>query len=405
MQQKSSQLSRVIFHLDMDAFFTSVEQRDNPDLRGRPVIVGSLPGNRGVVSAASYEARKYGVHSAMPINQAYARCPAGVYLRPRMHVYARESKRVMGILQSFSPDIEQISIDEAFIDMTGTEKLWGRPKEAAEKLTGTIKSEMDLTASVGIAPNKFLAKLASDLNKPDGITVVPFDNHDIIAWLAPLFVSRIWGVGKVTQNHLATLGIKKIKDLQKLSLALLEKRFGKHGSALYNLSRGIDTRPVERLEPAKSISREHTFNEDSYSTDEWFRMILVLSRDVAKRARRARQKGRTIVLTWRTPDFKRFSRRVTLGHATNLARDIYDNAGKLLTNELQQVKGLRLIGVGVTNFDGIYQTDLFEDAGESQAWDASERAMDRIAERFGDDVIFRAGEMSILPQRTGGKRT
>lgn len=396
MQQIHLMPDRVIFHLDMDAFFTSVEQRDNPDLQGKPVIVGSLPGQRGVVSAASYEARKYGVHSALPINQAHARCPDGVFLQPRMKAYARESKRVMKILETFSPSIEPISIDEAFIDMTGTEKLWGRPKNAAQQLSNKIKTEINLTASIGIAPNKFLAKLASDINKPDGITLVPFKSQEVISWLAPLHVSRIWGVGKKTQKILELLGIQKIEDLQKLTHDFLEKRFGKQGIALYNLCRGRDARIVEKQDAAKSISRERTFNKDSYDKEEWQRIILNLSRDVARRARKAKQKGRTIVLTYRTPDFKRFSRRITLNHTTNLAKEIYDNASTLLSIELNHLKGLRLIGVGITNFQSANQTSLFEDQQDTHAWNVSEGAMDAISERFGKDAIFRAGEIAGL---------
>ncbi len=176
----SDNQNKIIFHIDMDAFFASIEQRDNPELKGKPVIVGALPGNRGVVSAASYEARKYGIHSALPVSQAYKRCPQGSYLRPRMRIYANVSKEVMAILHSFSPNIEQISIDEAFMDMTGTQKLWGEPQKAAKTLIKQIKEQLDLTASVGIAPNKFLAKVASDMNKPNGITLVPFKQDKII---------------------------------------------------------------------------------------------------------------------------------------------------------------------------------------------------------------------------------
>ncbi len=399
MEQIPTKHDRVIFHLDMDAFFTSVEQRDNPDLYGKPVIVGSQPGNRGVVSAASYEARKFGVHSAMPINRAYEKCPDGVYLRPRMKVYVRESKKIMEVLKTFSPSIEPLSIDEAFIDMTGTEKLWGKPKKAAKQLSNTIKDEMNLTASIGVAPNKFLAKLASDVNKPNGITLVPFDSQKVVLWLAPLSVSRIWGVGKKTQKKLETIGIRKILDLQKLSRDFLEKRFGKNGLSLYYLSRGVDSRLVERQADAKSISREHTFNTDSYNAEEWLRTILILSRDVAKRARKAKQRGRTILLTYRTPDFKRFSRRITLSHPTNLAKDIYDNASMLLKKESYHLKGLRLIGVGITNFDMEFQTYLFEDIKETHAWNVSEKAMDTIAERYGKDAIFRAGEIVGLNKK------
>ncbi len=377
----------------MDAFFASIEQRDNPELRGKPVIVGALPGNRGVVSAASYEARKYGIHSALPISQAYARCPHGFFVRPRMQVYSQVSKEVIAILRTFTPRIEQISIDEAFMDMSGTEKLWGNPVPAAETLKEKIRNVLDLTASIGIAPNKFLAKLASDMHKPDGITEAPFKPEAVISWLAPLEVSRIWGVGKKTQLALFDLGIRSIGDLQKLSGRELEKRFGKQGLSLYNLCRGIDSRVLEEPGKAKSISREHTFNTDSFDRDEWRRVILTLARDVARRARKAQQKGRTICLTFRTPDFKRHTRQATVEHATHLAKQIYEQSCVLLEKELPRLKSLRLIGVGITNFEDTLQTELFDDEKKIKIWNASEQAMDVIAERFGSDAIFRAREM------------
>lgn len=391
---------KIIFHVDMDAFFASIEQRDNPELKGKPVIVGALPGNRGVVSAASYEARKYGIHSAMPINRASARCPHGTYLRPRMDVYAGVSKEVMAILQSYSPLIEPISIDEAFIDMTGTEKLWGPPQKAAETLSEQIRNALHLTASIGIAPNKFLAKLASDMNKPKGITVVPFDPDEIIQWLAPMEVSKIWGVGKKTQNILETWGIHYISDLQKIPYKKLENRFGKQGNSLYNLCRGVDSRDIEEHEKAKSISREHTYNEDSADSEQWYRTILSLSRDVAKRARKANIKGRTVVLSFRTPDFKRHSRRITLGEPTDLAKDIYETACQLLEKEFPLLKNLRLIGVGITNFDDAMQISLFDNTRKNQTWIASEKAMDTISERFGKNAIFRGREIAGEKRKT-----
>ena len=386
--------NKVFFHIDMDAFFSSIEQRDNPEYKGKPVIVGAQPGMRGVVSAASYEARKYGIHSAMPISQAYSRCPHGIYLRPRMQVYAKTSKEIMAILRSFSPRIEQISIDEAFMDMSGTQKLWGPPKNAAATLAKQIYNTVQLTASIGIAPNKFLAKLASDMNKPSGITEVPFNTEEIVAWLAPLDVSKIWGVGIKSRQALAALGIRSISELQKIPLKELQKRFGKQGTSLYNLCRGIDLRDIEGYEKAKSISREHTFNKDSFDTEEWRRTLLSLSGDVGKRARKAGQKGKTVVLTYRTPDFKRYTRHATLDRPTNLSKLIYENACMLLGKEIPRLKGLRLIGVGITNFDTAIQTDLFENGTATRAWNASEEAMDIISKRYGKDAILRAREIT-----------
>ncbi|MBD3346274.1 MAG: DNA polymerase IV [Chitinivibrionales bacterium] len=384
---------RTIFHVDMDAFFCSVEQRDNPSYRGKPVIVGARPGTRGVVSAASYEARKYGVHSAMPINQAFRRCPHGIYLRPRMHVYAQSSREIMAILRSFSPIIEQISVDEAFLDITGTQRLWGNPLETAQKISCKIKKEQHLTASIGVAPNKFLAKLASDMDKPDGITVTPFEINEIESWLAPLPVSRVWGVGKKTQEVFARMGIQQIGDLQNLSLQCLNKRFGKMGVTLYDLARGVDSRPVSEQEGVKSVSREHTFARDCRDVDEWKRILLALSRDVGRRARKYGITGKSVVLIYRMPDFSKHTRRITLSRPTNLTRDIFSSLVPLLPELKQKTDALRLIGTGLTNLTGAGQMDLFSNKQREAAWEASENAMDRLNVRFGKKSIFLAGEI------------
>ncbi len=384
---------RVIFHVDMDAFFAAIEQRDNPAYRIKPVIVGARPGTRGVVSAASYEARTYGIHSAMPINQAHARCPHGVFLRPNMEKYRRESHHVMEVLSAFSPVLEQISVDEAFLDMSGAGKLWGAPVRAAQTISRRIKEDLNLTASIGIAPNKFLAKLASDYNKPDGITETPFTDEAIRPWLAPLAVSRIWGVGARAQQALAAWGVHTIGDLQRLSRMELEQRFGKAGESLFELSRGIDSRPVGEYEQVKSISREHTFSVDSTKRREWESTLLSLARDVAFRARRKNVRGSTVVLSWRTPDFQRHSRRITLSQPTNLANRIYREVLGLLDKETNRIRALRLIGVGITNFREPAQTNLFEQGSvEEQAWKASESAMDLIVMKYGESAIFLAGE-------------
>lgn len=389
----SSQNQKIFFHVDMDAFFASIEQRDHPEYLGKPVIVGAKPGYRGVVSAASYEAREFGVHSALPINQAYRRCPNGIFVRGRMEVYTKVSSELMAIMRSFSPLVEPLSIDEAFMDMSGTQKLWGKPVDAARILQTKIQDILNLTGSIGIAPNKFLAKIASDMNKPNGITVVPFDKNEIISWLGVLKISKIWGIGKKTEELLKSWGINLVSDLHNISPKILEKHFGKNGIALYNLSRGIDFREISELEAAKSISREYTFNKDSFDKEEWFRVILTLSRDVARRTRKSNRKGRTVMLVYRTPDFKRYSRRVTIPDPTDLAKEIYETASILLNRELTGLKSLRLIGVGISNFNEPIQINLFENSKEQKNWQASEQAMDKISDKFGKDAILRAGEM------------
>jgi len=393
---------RVIFHVDMDAFFTSVEQRDNPSYIGKPVIVGSEVGKRGVVSAASYEARKFGVHSAMPINEAFNRCSHGIFLTPRMDAYSDESQRIMAIFRRFSPSIEQISVDEAFIDMSGSSKLFGPPLDAAELIRTTIKQEEHLSASIGIAPNKFLAKIASDMNKPFGITLAPFEQKEIIDWLAPMNVQKIWGIGRRSAEILMSAGVSIVKDLQALSLDYLSSRFGRHGASLYYLCRGIDNRDVGNSDDIKTISREHTFNVDSRSREEWKHTLFLLSQDVAERARKHGVKGATIVLTWRKPDFSRHSRRMPLNPPGNSSKAIYEKV-LLLLDHLNE-PSLRLIGVGITGLDNDSQTDLFADMNGYETWEKSEQVLDSIKERFGSDIIKKGLELGLKKKKTHNKQ-
>jgi DNA polymerase IV len=381
-------------HVDMDAFFASIEQRDNPQWKGKPVIVGAKPGTRGVVSAASYEARKFGIHSAMPISEAFRRCPSGIFVQPRMDAYESESKKLMEIFNSFSPVIERISVDEAFIDMTGTEKLWGKSRIAAEAIAGRVCRDRSLTCSIGIAPNKFLAKLASDVNKPSGITETPFNPEQIIPWLAPMPVSRIWGIGKITEKTLNDSGIRVIGQMQSLSKKDLTKRFGSNGEHFYDLCRGLDGREVLMHEAAKSISREFTFNQDSSDPHAWKKILLDLSDDVGRQARKEKAKGCTVFFTFRKPDFTRHTRRSSLKNPTNTSREIYETAIKLLDKVSLTDHKFRLIGVGLTNFSDAMQIDLFEQTSPSHAWERSEAARDAIEKRFGGKSIFRASDPS-----------
>ena len=383
--------SRIVFHIDMDAFFASIEQRDNPAYRGKPLIVGAQPGTRGVVCAASYEARKSGVHSAMPISEAVRRCPGGIFVRPRMEAYGHESQAVMRILESFSPMVEQVSIDEAFLDMTGTERLFGTPLQAAKSIAVRIQKELAITASIGIAPNKYCAKIASDLNKPNGIAEAPFEEKAIIDWLAPMPAGRVWGIGKKTNAVLSRMGINTIGDLQKLALEVLVGRFGKQGEDLYALARGSDDRPVCDEGAAKSISREHTFNEDSPDREAWKHVLFSLAQDVAHRARSAGVKGTTVVLIYRKTDFSKHTKRKPLAYPANVAKFIYEGALGLL-DEVHE-KALRLIGVGLTGLDEQMQTDLFAQETTTAALEVAESAVDRIAQKYGDAVIGKGSEM------------
>jgi nucleotidyltransferase/DNA polymerase involved in DNA repair len=383
---------RTILHIDMDAFFTSIEQRDNALYRGKPVIVGAKPGHRGVVAAASYEARKFGVHSAMPISEAYKKCPAGVFLLPRMDIYINESRQIMDILSSFSPLVEQVSVDEAFLDITGTEKLFGVPYKTAQKISRTIKEQRKLTASIGIAPNKFLAKVASDMNKPDGITQVPFTQDEITQWLGPKPVGKIWGVGKKTEEILHGMHINTIGELQKLNKEFLINRLGVYGETLHDLAFGMDTRPVEDREDSKSISREHTFEINTCDRDLIHKVLLVLSQDVARQARKALIKGKTIVLIYRGTNFTKHTRRITLSEPTNTANDIYSTVLKLIVN-LPEKMEFRLIGAGISGFEETVQLDLFTTDTPTKSWAKSEKAIDNLEQKYGKNVVVRAREL------------
>jgi nucleotidyltransferase/DNA polymerase involved in DNA repair len=377
----------------MDAFFASVEQRDNSAYAGKPVIVGAKPHTRGVVSAASYEARKFGVHSALPISEAYRRCPQGIFVTPRMDAYIEASRTIMKILRSFSPCIEPLSIDEAFCDLSGTKRLWGTPAQAGKAIQQAIKKECSLSASVGIGPNKFIAKIASDLVKPHGLTLAPFDDQDLKAWLSPLPVSRIWGVGAVTEKVLLKKGIATIGQLQTLSRTTLTEWFGSQGDHLYELARGCDTRPVLDEWESKSISREKTFQTDTQDIDTWKQVLHECARDVAFQARKEGKKGYTIFAVWRTADFLRHTRQKTLPEPTWLARDLYTTALELLIAGTQTSGRLRLVGLGLTGFNRPEQTSLLASINGTDAWERSEQALDTISQRFGLLAVVRAGEL------------
>ncbi len=392
MSQRTGERPRTILHIDMDAFYASVEQRDNPWLAGKPVIVGALPGSRGVVSAASYEARRYGVHSAMPVQEAHRRCPHGTFVKPRMAVYVRESERVMEILREYSPELEQVSVDEAFLDITGTERLLGEPAGVARAIAVSVRERLHLTASIGIGPNKFLAKIASDLHKPNGITTVPREQRAVEEWLAPMPVAKLWGVGRKTAETLGRLGAHTVGELQKFGREDLSKRFGVWGSALYELCRGVDTRDVvSDAEAAKSISRECTFQRDTASRDVLEQTLLSLAQDVARRARKAGLKGRTVYLIFRFSDFQKHTRRRTLHEPTWLGNRVYEEACAMLSG-LPADRAVRLIGVGLTGFGGAAQVNLF-DGGTEQRWESSEKAVDSLTARFGRAAIKRGREI------------
>jgi len=385
-------MNRVILHIDMDAFYASVEQMDNPTLKGRPVIVGGTS-HRGVVSAASYEAREFGVRSAMPIFKAKQRCPDGVYLPVRMNRYQEVSRQVMEILKRFSPLVEQVSIDEAFMDISGVDRLLGLPIDMGLEVKRSIRETTSLTCSIGIAPNKFLAKVASDLHKPDGLTIIPPEK--VPKFIEKLPIEKVPGVGKKTVQTLHKMKVLTLGDVQNLSERELLKKTGKFGERLLALSRGIDETPVLAHMASKSISSEKTLSVDTNDKEILKKRLLIQSEMVGKRAREKGLKGTTVTLKLRRADFKQLTRRVTIEEATHSTNTIYEQGLKLLAQVKAPTK-FRLIGIGLSNLvpvaDIPRQLSLFgKTEPNDRSWENVERAMDAIKERFGRDAIKRGG--------------
>ncbi len=381
---------RIILHIDMDAFFAAIEQNDHPEWRGEPVIVGADPKNgrgRGVVSTCSYEARVYGVRSAMPISKAWQLCPQAVYVYPRGKRYAEVSRCVMAILDHYSPDLEQISIDEAFLDISSTHKLYSGAENMARRIKQEIVGVTGLTSSIGIAPNKFLAKIASDLRKPDGLVIVAPDA--VQAFLQPLEIGRLWGVGAKTLPHLQQMGIRTIGDLARFSQKELADRFGKSGVHYWRLAHGLDDREVREDGQAKSVSRELTFDQDESDEAALRQTLFYLCDDLTKEMRKNELYGRTITLKIRLHDFSTFTRSRTIKQPTNRTTLIRTTVEELFTAFDRRNQAVRLLGVGVSHLEGAgEQLQLF--AEEAQSADRLERVMDQVRKRFGDRSITRA---------------
>ena len=377
--------TRTILHVDLDAFFAAVEQRDRPELRGKPVIVGGGgPDQRGVVSAASYEARKFGVHSAMPLRTAGRLCPNGVFLPVDGRKYQRASREVMAILRRYTDQVQPISIDEAFLDVTGSRALFGDGASIARAIKHAVTDEVGLTASVGVASTKLVAKVASDLRKPDGLVVVPPGGE--AAFLAPLPISRLWGVGEKTAAVLRDFGVQTIGDLAALPTEAMERRFGKHGAALVARAHGIDADRVATGEPAKSIGHEHTFGTDTSEPEKIERTLLGMADGVAWRLRAAGLKTGTVTLKLRDTNFVTISRQTTLDVPADLTEPIYEAALELLRRELHGQR-IRLVGVTASNFRDREQLALFgaEDPKRHQAAEA----MDSIRRKYGEQAVTR----------------
>ena len=345
----SAPRNREIIHLDMDAFYASVEVLDNSSLRGKPVIVGGGV-KRGVVSAASYEARKFGVHSSIPMSKAMRLCPHGVFLPVRMERYKEASDRVFGIFRRYTPLVEPISLDEAFLDVTASVRLFGPPEEIARKIRTEVREETGLTVSAGVASSKLVAKIASDMNKPDGLTVVPRGKEQ--DFLAPLQVGRLWGVGEMTRSALAELGVQKIGDLAGISEEAVVRKLGKHGAHLHRLAYGIDDREVEPEREIKSMGREETFDEDLLEILDLRRQLLDIATRTAARLRSHGLRGRTITLKVKYSDFRLVTREVTLPLGIDDGGEIFRQALLLLEKTAAGKKPVRLLGIYLSNFGG-----------------------------------------------------
>jgi len=375
--------ARAIVHVDMDAFYASVEQRDRPELRGRPVIVGADPKGRGVVSACSYEARVFGVRSAMPISRAARLCPDAVFLPVDMSKYVAVSRQIMAILGDFSPLVEPVSVDEAFVDLTGTTSLFGPAPEAVREIKRRIRVDTALTASAGLAANKFIAKVASDLEKPDGLVVVEAGGE--AEFLAPLPIERLWGVGKATAKELAALGIATIGQLQRVPRATLVARLGDHGAGLHDLAFGRDGRAVEPWTPPKSMGAETTFERDTTDRARLDATLRSQAERVARELRAERLSAGRVTLKLRFADFRTLTRSHT-SDPTQEGLELYRRAAALLSRETL-TQPVRLIGVSASALTA-------EQTGQLGLLDANAvrrerlaRAVDRITGRFGLDAI------------------
>lgn len=376
----------------MDAFYASVEQRDHADYRGKPVIVGSDPKQgkgRGIVATCSYEARKFGVHSAQPISQAWRLCPQGIYVRPNMGKYEWVSRLVMHIFSDFTDMLEQVSVDEAFLDVSGSRRLYGSGEEIAGKIKQRIRKELQLTASVGVASNKFVAKVASDLKKPDGLVVVPPGSEK--DFLASLPVGRLWGVGPKTEAFLKRIGLERIGQIAAMPAKDLVAQLGDHGMHLSQLARGMDDRPVVADEGFKSIGHEFTFERDTSDFKLLHSTLLDLSGKVSRRLRMQGACAHTVAIKFRESDFSTFTRRVTLSEPVDTSEKIFPEALKLLKNLIRENVRVRLIGVSASNLEikgSKGQMPLFHQTSPKDQKLAA--AMDTIAQRFGNQAITRA---------------
>lgn len=379
--------SRAILHLDMDAFYPAVEVLDNPSLKGKPVIVGGSQ-QRGVVSSASYEARKFGIHSAQPVARAMRLCSHGIFLPVRMARYREVSEMVFEIFHRFTPLVEALSIDEAFLDVTGSVRLFGEPVGIAKKIKQAVREETGLTVSAGVAPSKFVAKIASDMDKPDGLTVVRANR--VRAFLDPLPIEKMWGVGKATQRALERLNIHTFRDLSQMPVAVLEERLGKNGIKIHQLSMGIDDREVVPDHDAKSIGHERTYSQDIRDEDTARKELLSLANKVAHRMRRHGITGRTVTLKVKYSDFVLITRATTLAGPTDDGLEIYSTATRLLAKTQVGKRPVRLLGISLSHLepnDPKNQLSLFQQQATSQKRKDLNIALDSLYEKHGEKSV------------------
>ncbi len=392
----------MILHIDMDAFFASVEQRDNPDLQNKPIIVAGNS-SRSVVSTASYEARKFGIHSAMPVFQAKQRCPQVIIVPGSRHKYLAASKKIMNIISGFSPLVEQVSIDEAYVDIKGCEKLFGPPEKMAKEIKETIFKEVFLTCSIGIAPVKFLAKIASDMDKPSGITLICRDkmNH----FIESLPIAKVPGVGKQAMKLMEILQVQTLGDIHQYDPGLLNKKFGKMGTRLYELSHGRDQSKVECNYIRKSISSETTLTQDISNFETASQILLALSQRVGRDLRKERKLCRNISIKIKFSDFTQITRSRKIESWSCSSTVIFNEALSLYT-KVAVKKKIRLLGVGVSGFQDKntpIQMDLLCPPREKtkKQWESVDKAVDSIMEKFGSDMVIKA---SLTPSKETRKK-
>lgn len=394
----------MILHIDMDAFYASIEQLDNPELVGKCVIVGGLS-DRSVVSAASYEARKFGVRSAMPMVQAKQKCPQAIIQHPRMERYKEISRKIMSQLETFSPLVEPVSIDEAYMDITGCQKLFGHPHNIAAAIKKKIKEAVHLNCSIGIAPNKMLAKVASDMDKPDGLFVITPDKTK--EFIDNLPIQKVPGIGKTTQKKLYLLGIKTLADIKKAPKNLISKKLGKFGNRLLDLSKGIDDSPVTPISERKSVSTESTLSQDTNEMAVLKKYLLMQSESVGRQLRKLEMPAKTITLKIKYADFKQKTRSYTMTSPTQSSDIIYKEVVNLLKSISLKNK-IRLIGVGASgllNSKKPIQMELFTGSTPKKPkWEQVDKTVDDIIGKYGKGAINRATLQDKPPRPKKDKR-